>query len=189
MPIVDVKVMEKVLSPKQQQSIAEGNTQVFADVVGEPVRRVTWVVIQDVTSGQWTMGGRALATEGVQEMLGREKRSWSRPRCTSAGRRSRSPHGGNRKPNRDRAQPGGARAQGRAGRSRGARASLRGLDRADLRARGSAVVEYTSAQRGLRTPATSGTASFPASRRLPFMSGRTTTGPWAPTPPDRAAES
>jgi 4-oxalocrotonate tautomerase len=70
MPIVDVKVMEKVLSPKQKQAIAEGITQVFADVVGEPVRPATWVVIQDVTSGQWTMGGQAVTTEGVQEMLG-----------------------------------------------------------------------------------------------------------------------
>jgi 4-oxalocrotonate tautomerase len=70
MPIVDVKVMEKVLSPNQKQSIAEGITQVFADVVGEPVRPATWVVIQDVTSGQWTMGGEAVTTEGVREMLG-----------------------------------------------------------------------------------------------------------------------
>ncbi len=70
MPIVDVKVMEKVLSPNQKQSIAEGITQVFADVVGEPVRAATWVVIQDVTSGQWTMGGEAVTTEGVQQMLG-----------------------------------------------------------------------------------------------------------------------
>ena len=70
MPIVDVKVMEKVLSPNQKQSIAKGITQVFADVVGEPVRPATWVVIQDVTSGQWTMGGEAVTTEGIQQMLG-----------------------------------------------------------------------------------------------------------------------
>jgi 4-oxalocrotonate tautomerase len=70
MPIVDVKVMEKVLSPNLKQSIADGITQVFADVVGEPVRPATWVVIQDVTSGQWTMGGEAVTTAGVQQMLG-----------------------------------------------------------------------------------------------------------------------
>ena len=70
MPIVDVKVMENVLSPQQKQSIAEGITQVFSDVVGEPVRPATWIVIQDVTSGQWTMGGQPVTTEGVQEMLG-----------------------------------------------------------------------------------------------------------------------
>ena len=70
MPIVDVKVMEKVLSSDQKQSIAEGITQVFANVVGELVRPATWVVIQDVTSGQWTMGGQPVTTEGVKEMLG-----------------------------------------------------------------------------------------------------------------------
>lgn len=70
MPLVDVKVMEKVLSAEQKQSIAEGITQVFADVVGEPVRPATWVVIQDVTSGQWTMGGEPVTTGGVREMLG-----------------------------------------------------------------------------------------------------------------------
>jgi 4-oxalocrotonate tautomerase len=69
MPIVDVKVMEKVLSPEQKQSIAEGITKVFTDVVGEAVRPATWVVIQDVTSGQWTMGGDPVTTEGVHEML------------------------------------------------------------------------------------------------------------------------
>ncbi|MEA2124046.1 MAG: 4-oxalocrotonate tautomerase [Solirubrobacteraceae bacterium] len=69
MPIIDVKVMEQVLSAEQKQTIAEGITQVFEDVVGEPVRPVTWVVIQDVTSGQWTMGGRPVTTEGVRELL------------------------------------------------------------------------------------------------------------------------
>lgn len=70
MPIVDVKVMEKVLSPEQKQTIAQRITEVFVDVVGEPVRPATWVVIQDVTSGQWTMGGQRVTTEGVREMLG-----------------------------------------------------------------------------------------------------------------------
>lgn len=70
MPFIDVKVMERVLSPEQKQRIAEGITQVFADAVGEAVLPVTWVVIQDVTSGQWTMGGQHVTTEAVHEMLG-----------------------------------------------------------------------------------------------------------------------
>jgi 4-oxalocrotonate tautomerase len=70
MPIIDVKVMEKVLTADQKQTIAQGITDVFADVVGEPARAVTWVVIQDVTSGQWTMGGQPVTTAGVKEMLG-----------------------------------------------------------------------------------------------------------------------
>lgn len=69
MPIIDVKVMEGVLSTEQKQRIAQGVTDVFADVVGPPVRPVTWVVIQDVASGQWTMGGDPVTTEGVKELL------------------------------------------------------------------------------------------------------------------------
>jgi 4-oxalocrotonate tautomerase len=69
MPIIDVKVMEGVLSTDQKQAIARGITDVFADAVGEPVRGVTHVVIQDVASGQWTMGGQPITTEGVEAML------------------------------------------------------------------------------------------------------------------------
>lgn len=69
MPFIDVKVMENVLTSEQKQAIAEGFTDVFCGVVGEPARGVTWVVIQDVASGQWTMGGQPLTTEGVQQLL------------------------------------------------------------------------------------------------------------------------
>ena len=71
MPIIDVKVMERVLSPAEKQAIAEGITEVFATTVGEAARGVTWVVIQDVASGQWTMGGNPVTTDGVLELLGR----------------------------------------------------------------------------------------------------------------------
>jgi len=69
MPIIDVKVMEKVLTATQKQAIAEKITDAFAEVVGEPARAVTWVVIQDVSSGQWTMAGQTVTTEGVQALL------------------------------------------------------------------------------------------------------------------------
>ena len=70
MPNIDEKVMEQVLTTEQKQTIAQGITDVFAKVAGEPARGVTWVVIQDVASGQWTMGGQPVTTEGVKEMLG-----------------------------------------------------------------------------------------------------------------------
>ena len=69
MPIIDVKVMEGVLNPTQKEAIAQGITDVFATAVGEPARGVTWVVIQDIASGQWTMGGQPVTTEGVKELL------------------------------------------------------------------------------------------------------------------------
>ena len=69
MPIVDIKVMEGVLTDEQKQAIARGVTDVFADIVGPPARPVTWVTIQDVASGQWTMGGNPVTTEGVKQLL------------------------------------------------------------------------------------------------------------------------
>lgn len=69
MPIIDVKVMEGVLSTDQKQKIARGITDVFTEVVGAPIRPATWVVIQDVASGQWTMGGEPVTTDGVNELL------------------------------------------------------------------------------------------------------------------------
>ena len=71
MPIIEVKVMENVLSDTEKQAIAERLTDAFAAVVGEAARPVTWVVIEDVPSGQWTMGGQLVTTAGVREMLGR----------------------------------------------------------------------------------------------------------------------
>ena len=69
MPIIDVKVMEGVLTIEQKQTIARGVTDVFAQVVGTRARPVTWVVIQDVASGHWTMGGDPVTTEAVTELL------------------------------------------------------------------------------------------------------------------------
>jgi 4-oxalocrotonate tautomerase len=68
-PFIDVKVMEGVLSTEQKQKIAQGFTDVFADVAGSPARLVTWVVIQDVASGQWTMSGDPITTERVKQLL------------------------------------------------------------------------------------------------------------------------
>jgi 4-oxalocrotonate tautomerase len=61
--------MEGVLSEEQKAEIAEQITETFASVVGEPVRGLTWVLIDDMASGQFTIGGRPVTTEGVTELL------------------------------------------------------------------------------------------------------------------------
>jgi 4-oxalocrotonate tautomerase len=71
MPYINCRVMEGVLTPSQKSEIARRITDTFASVVGEPVRGLTWVVIDDMTSGGFTIGGDAVTTEGVQQLLGR----------------------------------------------------------------------------------------------------------------------
>jgi 4-oxalocrotonate tautomerase len=72
MPFIDVKVMEGVLTTEQKQRIARGITDAVCDVVGPPARPVTWVAIQDVASGEWTMGGDPVTTDGVKQLLNGE---------------------------------------------------------------------------------------------------------------------
>jgi 4-oxalocrotonate tautomerase len=69
MPYINCRVMEGVLSDEQKAEIAESVTETFVEVLGEPVRGLTWVVIDDMSSGQLTIGGRPITTEGVKEVL------------------------------------------------------------------------------------------------------------------------
>lgn len=70
MPFINVKVMGGVLSQEQRTEIAERMTESFVAVAGEPARPVTWVVIEEVGGGgDWTMGGNAVTTEAVNELL------------------------------------------------------------------------------------------------------------------------
>jgi 4-oxalocrotonate tautomerase len=69
MPYVNCRVMEGVLSDDQKADIAEQFTETIVSVVGEPVRGLTWVVIDDIATGELTVGGRPITTEGVKEIL------------------------------------------------------------------------------------------------------------------------
>jgi 4-oxalocrotonate tautomerase len=69
MPLINVKVMENVLTADQKREIATRFTDDFADIVGEPVRPLTWVIIDDMKSGQFVVGGDPITTEGVKELL------------------------------------------------------------------------------------------------------------------------
>ena len=61
MPYVNCRIMEGVLDEDQKAELAEQITEAFARVVGEPVRRLTWVVIDDLSTGHLTIGGRPVA--------------------------------------------------------------------------------------------------------------------------------
>ena len=72
MPLINVKVMENVLTADQKQEVAARFTDAFADVVGEPCRPLTWVIIEDMTSGQLVIGGDAITTEAVKGIIASE---------------------------------------------------------------------------------------------------------------------
>jgi 4-oxalocrotonate tautomerase len=66
MPYVNVKVIENVFSPEQKRRMIERVTDAMVEVEGEGMRDLTTVVVDEVRSGDWGIGGRAMRTEDVQ---------------------------------------------------------------------------------------------------------------------------
>ena len=72
MPFVQVKLIEGVFTKAQKQDMIEKVTEAMLSVEGENMRPVTWVVIEEVKSGDWGIGGNALSTEAVKKMAAGE---------------------------------------------------------------------------------------------------------------------
>lgn len=70
MPFVNVKVIENVFTEDQKQEILSRVTDALVAVEGEAMRGVTWVVIDEVKSGDWAIGGKSLSTRAVHEIAG-----------------------------------------------------------------------------------------------------------------------
>lgn len=68
MPLIQVKLIEDVFSPEQKLEIIERLTDAVVEVKGESMRPVTWVMLEEVASGDWGIGGRALTTGDVNAM-------------------------------------------------------------------------------------------------------------------------
>ena len=68
MPLVEVKVVEGVFSDDKKRQIVEGVTEAMVAIEGEGLRGVTWVLVEEVRSGDWGIGGRAITTEDVQTL-------------------------------------------------------------------------------------------------------------------------
>ena len=66
MPFVNVKVVEGVFSADQKQEIVKTLTDAMVSIEGENMRQVTWVVVEEVKSGDWGIGGQPLTTADVK---------------------------------------------------------------------------------------------------------------------------
>ena len=68
MPMVNVKVIEGVFSDDQKRDMIEKLTDTMVEIEGENMRGVTWVVIDEVKSGDWGIGGQSLTTADVHAL-------------------------------------------------------------------------------------------------------------------------
>lgn len=68
MPLVNVKLIEGVFNEEQKRDMISQLTETMVAIEGENMRSVTWVVIEEVKSGEWGIGGTALTTEAVRAL-------------------------------------------------------------------------------------------------------------------------
>jgi 4-oxalocrotonate tautomerase len=70
LPLVQVKLIEKALSRAEKQRLIAGITDATASIVGQDVRPYVWVLLEELPSGDWGMGGSPITTEAVVQMRG-----------------------------------------------------------------------------------------------------------------------
>jgi len=73
MPLIQVKLIEEVFTPAQKKDIITKLTDAMVAVEGENMRPVTSVVIEEVRSGEWGIGGRVLTTSEVRALAAGKK--------------------------------------------------------------------------------------------------------------------
>ena len=68
MPFLNVRVIEGVFTPTQKQEMIRKLTDTMVSIEGENMRPVTWVVIEEIKSGDWGIGGKPLTTNDVKAL-------------------------------------------------------------------------------------------------------------------------
>jgi len=68
MPLINVKLIDGVFSEPQKKQIVTKLTDAMVSIEGENMRSVTWVIIEEVKSGDWALGGKTLSTADVKAL-------------------------------------------------------------------------------------------------------------------------
>ncbi len=68
MPLINVKLIEGVFTQTQKQEMIRKLTDTMVSIEGENMRSVTSVIIEEVKSGDWGIGGNPLTTNDVKQL-------------------------------------------------------------------------------------------------------------------------
>ena len=68
MPFVNIKIIEDVFTDDEKKRMIEKVTEAMASVEGGHLKEVTVVVLEEVRSGNWGLGGRTLTAEHVKRL-------------------------------------------------------------------------------------------------------------------------
>ena len=68
MPLINVKMLEGVFTPKQKQDMIRKLTDTMVSIEGDNLRSVTVVVLEETKSGDWGIGGKPITTEDAKAL-------------------------------------------------------------------------------------------------------------------------
>ena len=68
MPLVDIQLIKGAFSSEQKKEMIGKVTDTMVRIEGEAMRGVTWVRIQELASGEWGIGGKAITANDVKAM-------------------------------------------------------------------------------------------------------------------------
>ena len=75
MPLIQVKLIEEVFTPAQKREMIQKLTDALVSIEGENMRPVTFVIVEEVKSGNWGIGGKSMTTADVKALAA--GKSWS----------------------------------------------------------------------------------------------------------------
>ena len=66
MPLCTIKMSEGELTEAQAADLIHRVTEAFIPFIGEKLRGNTWVLIEEIASGSWGIGGKAFGLKDVR---------------------------------------------------------------------------------------------------------------------------
>ena len=72
MPLVTIKVFKDELSNSQAKDLIHKVMEAVIPFVGEKLRDNTWVLIEEIASGSWGIGGKPFGLKDVRAIQSRE---------------------------------------------------------------------------------------------------------------------
>ncbi len=69
MPFIEIKVFENELNQQESSELIERVTSAVTETTSKKLRDVTWVVINEVKSGHWGVGGNAIGLDDVKKII------------------------------------------------------------------------------------------------------------------------
>lgn len=72
MPVITIKMFEGELTSSQAADLIRDVTEAVIPYVSEKLRENTWVLIEEIKSGSWGIGGKAFGLSDVRAIQSRK---------------------------------------------------------------------------------------------------------------------